>query len=453
MFRLAMIAAVSFAAGSRAADLLVPSQYPTIKAAMTAAVNGDTVLIADGVYAGSGNVGLVFGGKAITVRSQNGPQGCIINAAHAAVIFTCTNSEGPTSVIQGLTLREGNGTEGGAVRCSGASPTIRGCVFENGWAGYHSSGVGCAAGSAPRIEDCVFSGGLAGVGGAVHALNGSHPKLIGCIIRGHRTDLFGAGGVGCDTTSALTIDRCVFQDNQAIGFSPYGGAVFVSGGDASITNSLFVNNTANAGGGAIACANGSSVTIANCTFNGNFGNPTGGGGGGVWAQNDSPKIANCVLWTNAPDEIAGGSPQVRYSIVTGGWPGPGNLALDPAFVNAGAGDFRPAPGSPCIDAADGGALAANLTLDLGAQPRRTDDPATLDTGLGGPPVVDIGAHEFQPDTCYPDCNGDGSLTVADFGCFQTRFVLGDPYADCNQDGAHTVQDFGCFQTRFAAGCP
>ncbi len=56
-------------------------------------------------------------------------------------------------------------------------------------------------------------------------------------------------------------------------------------------------------------------------------------------------------------------------------------------------------------------------------------------------------------TCYPDCNGDGSLTVADFGCFQTKFVAGDPYADCNGAGGLTVADFGCFQTQFVAGCP
>ena len=54
---------------------------------------------------------------------------------------------------------------------------------------------------------------------------------------------------------------------------------------------------------------------------------------------------------------------------------------------------------------------------------------------------------------YADCNTDGQFTVADFGCFQTHFVAGDPYADCNADGALTVQDFGCFQTRFVTGCP
>jgi hypothetical protein len=55
--------------------------------------------------------------------------------------------------------------------------------------------------------------------------------------------------------------------------------------------------------------------------------------------------------------------------------------------------------------------------------------------------------------CYPDCNSDGSLNLSDFGCFQTRFALGDPYADCNGDGVRNLSDFGCFQTKFALGCP
>jgi hypothetical protein len=55
--------------------------------------------------------------------------------------------------------------------------------------------------------------------------------------------------------------------------------------------------------------------------------------------------------------------------------------------------------------------------------------------------------------CYPDCNGDGTLNLADFGCFQTQFALSNPYADCNGDSVLNLADFGCFQTRFALGCP
>jgi hypothetical protein len=55
--------------------------------------------------------------------------------------------------------------------------------------------------------------------------------------------------------------------------------------------------------------------------------------------------------------------------------------------------------------------------------------------------------------CYPDCNGDTVLNLADFGCFQTKFALGDMYADCNGDTLLNLSDFGCFQTKFALGCP
>jgi hypothetical protein len=78
-------------------------------------------------------------------------------------------------------------------------------------------------------------------------------------------------------------------------------------------------------------------------------------------------------------------------------------------------------------------------------------------GFSGPPVpytIDLtGAAFAEEPACYPDCTTDAQLTVADFACFQTRFVAGDPYADCNGGGGLTVGDFACFQTAFVAGCP
>ncbi len=55
--------------------------------------------------------------------------------------------------------------------------------------------------------------------------------------------------------------------------------------------------------------------------------------------------------------------------------------------------------------------------------------------------------------CYADCNGSGGLSVADFTCFQARFVGGDPYADCNQSGTLSIADFICYQAAYVAGCP
>jgi hypothetical protein len=41
----------------------------------------------------------------------------------------------------------------------------------------------------------------------------------------------------------------------------------------------------------------------------------------------------------------------------------------------------------------------------------------------------IGSFDVSPSCpggCYADCNGDGVLGLADFGCFQTKFALGCP---------------------------
>jgi hypothetical protein len=57
------------------------------------------------------------------------------------------------------------------------------------------------------------------------------------------------------------------------------------------------------------------------------------------------------------------------------------------------------------------------------------------------------------ESCYADCNADGALSLADFACFQAKYLAADPYADCNNDGAVNLADFGCFQTRYVLGCP
>jgi fibronectin-binding autotransporter adhesin len=54
--------------------------------------------------------------------------------------------------------------------------------------------------------------------------------------------------------------------------------------------------------------------------------------------------------------------------------------------------------------------------------------------------------------CYPDCDGDGTLSIDDFICFQTEYALGIDTADCEADGILDINDFICFQTFYAIGC-
>ncbi len=76
------------------------------------------------------------------------------------------------------------------------------------------------------------------------------------------------------------------------------------------------------------------------------------------------------------------------------------------------------------------------------------------------PILDAGVGQDLPflvigsvgGGCYPDCDGNGTLNVNDYICFQTKFALGDPYADCDNNGVRNVNDYICFQTKFALGC-
>ena len=127
-------------AGVQGAVVLhVPSEYPTIQAGIDAAADGDTVLIADGTYTGGGNKNIDFGGRAITVRSENGPENCIIDCEHSGRGFYFNSNEDANSVLDGLTIKNGRqmaqmgyNAYGGGIFIKESNPVIANCfITEN----------------------------------------------------------------------------------------------------------------------------------------------------------------------------------------------------------------------------------------------------------------------------------------------------------------------------------
>ena len=110
------------------------AEYPfdTIQEGMDVSSHGDTVLVADGIYTGPGNRNLNFYGRAITVRSANGPENCIIDCFPGNPLqggnrraFYFHSGEGRDSVVQGFTIQNGYAFPGGGIYCFlSSSPTI-----------------------------------------------------------------------------------------------------------------------------------------------------------------------------------------------------------------------------------------------------------------------------------------------------------------------------------------
>ena len=90
--------------------LYVPSpDHNTIQSAIDTAVAGDTIIVSPGAYVEN----IDFKGKAIVVRSENGPANCIIDCNNTSCGFYFHTGEGISSVLRGFTIIKGYGDGGG----------------------------------------------------------------------------------------------------------------------------------------------------------------------------------------------------------------------------------------------------------------------------------------------------------------------------------------------------
>lgn len=224
------------ATSSLAGDtLIVPDQFWRIQDAIEAASDGDEILVRPGSYFDS----LDFLGKAIVVRSEQGPEVTTIRATgYSDSVVKFRNGEGRDSVLEGFELREGSGNcdlffcYGGGVFCNESDPTIRNCIIVD---------------NATTFD-----------GGGLYVRNGGF-RLEGTVVRNNRAEWYNGGGIYAVGSSIEVVD-CSFEGNYG-----GGGGIFLQEASAIVTGTSFIANRTDSQGGAIK-SQGPVLEVRDCTF-------------------------------------------------------------------------------------------------------------------------------------------------------------------------------------------
>ncbi|HLF62127.1 MAG TPA: T9SS type A sorting domain-containing protein [Saprospiraceae bacterium] len=314
------------------------------------------------------------------------------NAFH--VVFFDLVSD--TALLDGFIIEKGNGFGGAGFEAIGAGifnnaeggrshPTISNCVIrdnitsESGGGFYIQAGSGGEASS--LITNCTFlrnrASGGGGVGIYTDTDGNASPVLINCAFMANKAPTASGGAIVIIAHSAVASPRminCIFSGND----SPSSSAVnaFVTG--TAVTRPEFINCAFSGNTGAAArvvnLGTGSCALIARNSI---FWNNAGGAG---------------VSSTNADIDVT-------FSIIPFGFPGEGNIGLDPMFVSTPPldsahtlGDLHLLPGSPAFDAGRNADVPAGITTDFDGNPR------FVNAVNGQPGTVDIGPYEFQGNT-------------------------------------------------------
>jgi len=393
-------------------DITVPVQYSTISDAIDAAAQGDVICVETGYY----NDSLDYNGKAVHVLGIHGRTITTVDANYTGPVAHFTCSEGPASVLEGVTLihgstlsdagaidlydstpvltrlviKDSSGGCGGGIFMENASPTIRDVLIENNYASWEGGGMH-VYNSHPTLEHVQIIGNDSGAGGggirvsATSTVNGNN-----LLIKGNMAQEYGGGLLSDDST--LTLTHTTFVGNEA-GWA--GGGMFLNTGLGSIShldNVAFLENNTDQDGGAIATYEGE-LELNLAALVGNFALNTGGGVA-VLQPDCLVTLTNTIIYDNLALSDGGGVHYVAGTIAVqnsdtygntpvdyGGFPDPtgvdGNVSIDPGFINTT--DPDPLAWDLHLDA------AGNPLVDAGHAAVNDPDGSTSDPGIYGGP--------------------------------------------------------------------
>ncbi len=316
-------------------------------------------------------------------------------------------------ILTNVTFVANTAGSGGGMYNHDSNPTLTGVTFIGNKA-IDSGGMNNYSNSSPTLKDVTFSGNAAASngGGMGNSTNGN-PILNHVTFLDNSAGDYGGGMANFQSSPTLT--DVEFSNNRS--GREGGGMLNGASSNPVLTNVTFVNNSTTINGGGMLNTE-SSPTLTNITFYGNSAGEYGGGicntfssgpkltnvtftgnkaphGSGICNVGGSFKLVNGIVWGNTPaqEQVYNDNvkPDITYSDIEGGFPGVGNLNINPRF-----GDFG-----------DYGGLTRLFAL------------------LTGSPVIDQGSPSVCPATDQiglsrpVDGDGNGSA-ICDMGAFEYR---------------------------------
>ena len=406
-----LIASLILVATAYPVTIHVPGDSATIQAGINGAIDGDTVLVADGTYTGDGNRDVDFGGKLILVKSENGPEFAIIDCEgselepHRGYIFQ--NGEDSTAVVEGFTIQGGYGrydypgtgeSQGGGVLCiDSSSPTFSNCILRDNYAEKDGGGVSCYF-SSPTFLSCSLDGNNSGDnGGGISCINSS-PTLVGVSFVNDSSRHWG-GGLYCYESSPM-LEGCTFNGNSSGG---YGGGICCNRASPRLERCLFQNNSAKRGGGFASLGYSSVPVISYCVFANNIATVGGWlfGGGGILMEDGAPELTNCTIVNNTAPTGAGLTCIITSATLT-------NCIISSNRQGEGIDGGTPVLSCCDIFGNEGGDWVGHISDQFGVNGNFSRDPLFCDT-LNGNYNISLSS------PCHPD-SSCGLVGSNDFGC-------------------------------------
>ena len=332
----------------------------------------------------------------------------IDNSYH--VVTTCKTDS--TTVLDGFVITAGNAANyaGAGIYNIAGSPTISNCVITGNLA-QCGAGMSNCKDSEPTLTNCIFSGNASKCCSAALRNDYSSSTIKSCTFS--RNFSQGNAGAVYNRYCEPEFINCIFNGNSTGG---HGGAIQNCTSDAEFTNCIFAANTSQKKGGAVYnCDHGSNPIFTNCSFSANYAKYHGGG---IFNEKKSnPKLTSCILWgnidrdgSNELSQIYGMYMVVNYCCIQG-WSGKleglENINADPLFSSNpddGGDGFGDNPDTSDIDESSNDTfgqlqlLPDSPCIDAGDPGYKNQNN---ETDIQGKPrltgeSIDIGACEYSP---------------------------------------------------------